>query len=1103
MKAREDGARSGRSGEASFSLRFLGGCELAGPGGPVRLESAKTTALLAYLALKGGPQTRQKLMGMFWADLPEGRAAGNLRRALWDQGRRLSSSGGPLVVADRQSVRFNRAVGCFLDVAEFQRACDSPGKRAAEGTTCEPAVVAELAAAVELYRGDLLDGFFVSDAPGFEEWLFAERERLRDLALHTLDRLVRAYRQRGDHVTALAYARRSLTFDPWREQAHRTVMELLALVEQPAAALAQFETCRRVLAEELNATPSAETSDLRDRIRSGRLGAPSGVPTPPGASPPADAPAILGGEAPPAMPPPNNLPLPPTPFVARGAELEAIGTLLADPTCRLVTLLGPGGIGKTRLAVQAARACLPSAGAVSFADGVAFVPVAENAQPGALVPAIAGALGLTFSDGVSARSQLLAHLSGKRLLIVLDGLEHSLSDVDLVTEVLGRAAEVKLLATSRERLRVSSEWVFEVGGLDLPAGAGNEALRLSGAVQLFLQAARRARFGFDLGDASGPLVAAICRRVEGMPLGIELAAGCLRTLTLEEVSAAIVGRLEGLSSCLRDIPEGHRSLGEVFEGSWRSLSDGEREAASVLSVFVGGFSRAAAIRVAGADLAALASLVDKSMLRREPGGRYQMHEVLRHLARHRLDADPARASAAERAHAGYFLSFLGERSARLRERGYREAMGEIAVELDNISSAWWYAVGCGDVEACADAADALAGFHEVRGWFREADALLSVAIDTARAAGVREVGAPLGRLLTLRGGLRNRTGAHAAAVTDLEEALRALASTGLARYLALATFHLGDAAYLQGQYRLARHHLEQALRVAQGNEEGAVITDALARLGRVALEEGAHAEARARLEESLMRARRAGDGVGTTNALNQLGYVAYFQGRYHEARAHFEEVLPQARQDGNRVAVVNALNGLGFIAEDLKRLDEAAASYEQGLVTAAEIGDRQLIARLFTFLGEVARKRGDHPEARRRYEEALSVCREINCQYLLGANLGNLAFLAAAAGERDETLDLVRGALSVARITESVSLALPGVVAMAELAAREGDTARAASLLGLVLDHPAIRTDTRIEAERVLDGLREVARAEDLSAGLAAGKALDLEAVLGEMTTGR
>ena len=294
-----------------------------------------------------------------------------------------------------------------------------------------------------------------------------------------------------------------------------------------------------------------------------------------------------------------NLPTPATALVGRAAELAELERLLSDPDCRLLTVSGPGGIGKTRLAIEAT-----ARQAAGFADGAAFVALAPVAAPDLIAPAIADALGFSFYGQANPSGQLIDFLQEKSLLLLLDNFEHLVDGADFLVELLQRAPQVKLIVTSRERLNLQGEWVIELQGLPLPRNAdgwknGEQLVGFddSAAVALFLQTARRSYAGFTLAPADRAAVARICRLVEGMPLGIELAAAWVRVLPLGEIADEIARTLDFLAASARDLPARHRSLRAVFEHSWNLLTDDERIVMRRLSVFRGGFSRAAAAAV--------------------------------------------------------------------------------------------------------------------------------------------------------------------------------------------------------------------------------------------------------------------------------------------------------------------------------------------------------------------------------------------------------------------------------------------------------------------------------------------------------------------------
>lgn len=1027
---------------------------MTGPCGPLRLESAKTGALLAYLALTPGPHTRAKLQGLLWPELPEDRAARNLRHALWDIRRTFGTCGVSVVAADRTQVAFNPDRTVLVDALALLETRDALRSDDVRAHRTPPLLVDDLV------RGELLDGVFLADAPDFEAWLLGERERLKAVSCDVLRALVTFHRQRGELDAALARARTLVALDPWREEAHRTVMELLTLAGKPAEALAQLEECRRILAEQLQTTPTVDTVRLGERIR-------------------ALAGRVANGDDPPLVR--HNLPAQVTPFVGRERELEAIERLLAAPECRLVCLLGPGGIGKTRLAIQAGqRQVLSASPACAFTDGVWFVPLRE-CDAGGVAGAVARALSLGDSPGLGAPSleeRLAEYLCHRRSLLILDGFEQVMGEAGSLAALLAAAPLVKLLVTSREQLHLPGEWVVEVAGLTAPSGTTTDP-DWSPAVQLFVQSARRARFGFVPTALELDCVATLCGAVEGSPLAIELAAGWVGSLSMQEIVAEVERHPGFLGS--RD-----GGMGAVFASSWSRLQAPEREALMALSVFVGGFTREAAESVAVTSLATLRRLVDTSFVRLEASGRYTVHEVLRRFALDELAKDPVKLEQARGAHAAFVAARMRTLEAETAGALQRQTLDEIEAELDNLQAAWHWAVTASRPEVLAACLGSLQAYADSRGWLRAAEVLLGEAL-TGLSCGDEELTVTL---LIARGSVRNRMGAYALAEADLE---RALGITGVNASRASALAHLGAAAYLQGRHGEARQRLELAAGLAQESRLRAMCSSLL---GRVALEEGRHDDAEAAFNASLALARETGDSRSVRWAMNQLGLMAYFRGDLDNAQRLFEDAFELARTAGDMALVKEAATGLGYVREDRGDFAGAREHYQDALTVSRESGDRRGEVHSLMVIGETFRRPGAFAEARACYHDALGIAREIGSTYHVGLLIGNLAYLEAAAGRLDEAAVHVREVLGAYREGGPVSMVLPAVVSAAEILHRRGATKRAVELLGLVLAHPANRKDHMTEAQRVLASIAATLPPRTVARHLREGSRLDLEATV-------
>ncbi|RVX45595.1 DNA-binding SARP family transcriptional activator [Nonomuraea polychroma] len=586
----------------TLTLLLLGTPELAVGGAPLGIRSAKTRALLCYLATTPGARSRAELAALLWGERPDANARGSLRLALSELRREV---GGWLDIT-RDHVGFRADDSCFVDYWQLTRA---------------PTV----ADALRLWRGEFLDGFSFGDAPAFASWLESERRRTR-LLLREL--LVRSGASASEHVVRLA--RIVTELDPFDEEAHRLLIASLARAGNRAAALACYEELRRRLANELGVDPSPETRALRQDL----------APRPPAAR-----------RAP--------LPVPASELIGRESDIRRLRSLLSRE--RMITLLGLGGIGKTRLAIAAAEAVEHDAAFVSFA----------GVRPDAAVTTLARRLGVDLSPPRPAVELLLAALTGRSMLLVLDNLEHLPSFDPVIGDILRAAPGVRVLATSRRRLEALGQVIVQVEGLPGPA-----------AEALFAARALKAQPGFDP-DREAPLVAAICTATGGLPLAIELAASLLRAIPCADLAERLGVDPGLLSTGGPAVRARHASMRTVFETSWQLLEPAGQEALAALSVFGGGCTLAAALEVARTTPEVLVRLVDQSMIHFTPSGRYAIHPLIQQLAAAHLK-DPL----ARERHAFYFARLLDRHAMALQDGSDAEVTRVLGAEMDNIRLAW-------------------------------------------------------------------------------------------------------------------------------------------------------------------------------------------------------------------------------------------------------------------------------------------------------------------------------------------------------------------------------------------------------------------------------
>jgi predicted ATPase len=630
----------------------------------------------------------------------------------------------------------------------------------------------------------------------------------------------------------------------------------------------------------------------------------------------------------------SNLPVSLTPFVGREKERAAIQARLRDPDCRLLTLVGPGGIGKTRLAVEAA-----SAQTDAFPYGVFFVPLAPLQSADAIVPTMAQALGFSFYEGTEPRQQLLDHLRQKRALLVMDNFEHLLSGVDLVTDILRTARDVKILATSRERLNVRGEHLCPITGMDYPeetAPTTEESLIFS-AVQLFLQSAQQVRPELEPTNEYLAEVGHICRLVEGMPLAILLAAGWVQMLKPKEIAAEIKRGIDVLETDLRDVPVRHRSMRAVFDHSWNLLSPQQRGVMETLSVFRGGFTLAAAQEVSGATLRELMALVNKSLLQRTPSGRYDVHSLLRDYAAEALQSTGQAASSRD-AHASYYAAFMQAREVDLKGRRQLAALDEIEADFENVRSAWEWALARKDCDIIGRELRSLGWFCEYKSRHRESQELFRRARERLAPGSDQDPHLVWGRILVAEFyGI-----AHEVDKAQVEKGLAIAQKHGDREVIAVGLRTLGEAASSVGDYAQALSLYEQSLAVSRELDDLFDVAAALYKLAETHRLLGHPQEAIRFARQSLALSREIGDQYWAASSLANTGVMAFYAGNFSEAEGYLREANALYRKMGYRAGIAGtslALHGLGLFGIES---NEREALGREALEIARDIGKARI-----------------------------------------------------------------------------------------------------------------------------------------------------------------
>jgi predicted ATPase/DNA-binding SARP family transcriptional activator len=919
----ERGRRGRTKGLATIDFRILGPVQAYDDGVALALGAPKQRAVLAELLLaRGAVVPRERLVDAVWGeDAPESSLSSlqvyvhGLRKSLG--GDRIETHGsGYRVALDPEE----------LDLGRFERAVER-GRSAFEGG--EPGVAsAHLREALSLWGGPPLAD--LAEHPVGRRAAELEDRRLRAVELRNDVELAL-----GRHAELLAELAALVAGHPYRERLREQLVVALYRAGRQKEALDAYRDARRTLADELGVEPGPALRELERAVLR-------------------HDPALAAPHAPAAAE--TRLPAPPTPLVGRRLETAAVAALLRRDDVRLVTLTGPGGTGKTRLALAAAAELAPE-----LAGGARFVDLAPVTDPGLVADAIAQALGVgqESSDPFAA---VVEAVGGASTLLVLDNLEQLLPDVPVVPELLAAVPRLRILATSRAPLRLSAEHEYPVPPLPAPAaGARFEELVANDAVRLFAARVQAVDHGFVLDDGNIAAVAAICRRLDGLPLALELAAARVRVLAPAELERRLGGALGLLVAGARDLPPRQRTLRATLDWSHELLDPGERTALACLAVFAGGCTAEAAEAVIGGGdaLGRLEALAESSLLRRveRPGGgaRFLLLETIRAYALERLREAGEEAGARAR-HAAHFLELTERIGEQLLRSPAEEPLREIDAEHENVLAALAWAAESGDVETEVRLAVALRPYWAVRGELAEARRLFEHAI-----AHSGHEPALHARALVHGAVFAYRAGDSASALAEWQEARELFASLGDDEEVARCTAELGAVAMAEGDLDRAEELWREAVAAfaAQGNRLREAMT--LANLACVVADRGDPARAVEEGQRALAMQREIEENDGIAVSVLNLGRWTLGLGETDAARAYLAEALELGRRLGYREVIGYGLGNAAEIAlrsgdpETSARLLGAydAVFEATGVARAADELDRreQLLAEVGERLG--------------------------------------------------------------------------------------------------------------------------------------------------------
>jgi predicted ATPase len=895
-----------------MQLKTLGGLTLK----PSEFSRSKPLLLLAYLAVEGVKEKRH-LYELFW---PEATDPANSLRSV---GKLLRKVNPHLLSSEEHTV----STGVENDLAALQTAIAA---RDADKL-------------LELYKGEFLQGFSLPDwTPELEEWVYSTREFIAARLRGALLVVAETQATQGDFSRATGLAEKA--YELGKEDLEPEDLERLYPLLLAGDSALNSEIKKQAKEYGLELALSKEEAKARYFV----------------------APAEGSPET---RDIPNNLPKAKTSFIGRDPELVEVGQMLHQPDVQLITLLGPGGMGKTRLALQLAYGQLQEP---HFSDGIYFVALDALGESEQIPLALAQTLDLKTKD--EPLTAVKAAIGKKHLLLVLDNFEQLMDGVMLVSELLESCPHLTLLVTSRERLNLEEEFVLTLQGLPVSNEANLAEAEYNDAVKLFVQRAKRASLGFQLSSENLPFVLELCKLVEGSPLGIELAAVWLRSLTPKDLVSEISKNLERLETPSHNIVGRHQSLRAVFEHSWKLLKPKEQTTLAMLTVFVGGFTREAASRVTDATIPILTSLVDKSLLKMSQEGRYDRHALLYQFAHEKLLAEGALHEEMQLKHLAYFVGLAEEADAKLHGPNQEQVLELLQGELDNFRAALAFAITAQHVEESLRLTHALAYFWEARGYVAEG-------------------------LQALKDVLAIATEDHSLLKAE------ALNKAGL---LAMRLSH----------YEEARGYYQNALELAQERHDNHTAA-ALRGLGQIENEQSHLSLAQEHLEASLAMYRDLGDKEMTATVLVPLAINFIFQDKRGEARVFFEEALSIHRRMGDQRRIAIMLGNLGALSQELEDYEVARSYYQESLAIARVLKDSSAEATTSANLASLAFEQNDLLGARTNHLSALDIMIRIDAKYdalwclVIHANgeqkLGNndLALkIAGAVEEHQKTLEL-------------------------------------------------------------------------------------------------
>ena len=951
-----------------LKVSLLGQFEVQKDGVLLSIPSRPAQSLLAYLLLTAGiDHRREKLAGLLWPDSSEENARNNLRTALWRLRKALGSDDNerPYLLADDLSITFNRQSGYWLDTSVLE--CGASPKATTE----------DLHNFLSHYRGELLPGFY-------EDWVVLERGRLQAVFEQEVQRLL-------DHLIAerrwaevLDWGERWIAFGQTPEPAYRALMVAHGSLGNVSQVASVYERCVCAMRNDLGVEPSEQTRALFERLSKGErtyevsLSSKASPSTQETITPPETRDEPVSGPSRTSLARSRNLPIPLTSFIGREREIEQVKRLLS--TTRLVTLIGSGGVGKTRLAIQLARELLSE-----YKDGVGWVDLVALTDPALVPQAVAQALRLREVLNEPLIETLANALRARQVMVLLDNCEHLVDACAQMAEsLLGQCASLTILATSREALGLSGETTWPVPSLSLPESEHEpsiDKLAQYESIRLFVERARAVNPDFALTDQNALPIIQICRRLDGVPLALELAAVRVKTLSVQQIAARLDDRFNLLTHGSRTALPRHQTLRALIDWSYDLLSLPERVLWRRLSVFIGGWTLEAAESVCAGDglergqvLELLSRLVDKSLVmvtEQDGAARYRMLETIRQYGQDKL-LTLGELHRLRELHLDYFLKFAEDAEPKINRLHDRGWLARVEAEHDNFRSALEWG-SRNNPSAALKIVTGLTVFWITRGHAAEGRRWASEAlIASDQFPVIDEEG--------------NR-----------QIAVRANALQALARII-----------YSQGDNAHAIVYSEQAAAVARQLGDKALLAAALGQelLGRTFLADMTGTGELA--TECLAIARQSGDKSAIGLAQAMLGQVLALRSHDFEVgRKDAEQGISFLKEGGNPWLAAMTILSLGMAAKFLGNYGEARLRFLDSLPMFREMGDKHRINIIYSELAHIKRYEGQYANAELLYRETILQWQTLGHRGAVANQLECFAYIAKAREQVERAVRLL------------------------------------------------------------------------------------------------